>query len=156
MKQLRVLTGRHAGTQLMLSASMYRIDSSEQADIQLTDWQSEPLVLELQETDSVVTVTFTSQAADESQPAARELLADFVPKRFGDVVLCVGPMHAQWPSDVELLELLMRPVVKAVEAVNDQRRDLERIDKELKKQVEGGKEKPAEKPIDKPTNDGRR
>jgi hypothetical protein len=60
MKQLRVLTGRHAGTQLMLSASMYRIDSSEQADIQLTDWQSEPLVLELQETDSVVTVTFTS------------------------------------------------------------------------------------------------
>jgi type III secretion protein D len=117
MKQLRVLTGRHAGTQLMLSASMYRIDSSEQADIQLTDWQSEPLVLELQETDSVITVTFTSQAADESQPAARELLADFVPKRFGDVVLCVGPMHAQWPSDVELLELLMRPVVKAVEAV---------------------------------------
>ena len=103
----------------MLSASVYRIDSSEQADIQLTDWQTEPLVLELQEEDSVVTVAFTSQLANEPQSAARELLEDFMPKRFGDVVLCVGPRHAQWPTDVELLERLMRPVAKAVEAVKD-------------------------------------
>ena len=101
----------------MLSASVYRIDSSEQADIQLTDWQTESLVLELQEEDSVVTVAFTSQFANEPQSAARELLEDFMPKRFGDVVLCVGPRHAPWPTDVELLERLMRPVVKAVAAV---------------------------------------
>jgi type III secretion protein D len=119
MKQLRVLTGRHAGTQLLLSSSMYRIDASEQADIQLIDWQSEPLVLELQEEGSVVTVAFASQLANEPQQAARELLEDFIPKRFGDVVLCVGPHSAQWPSDVELLELLMRPVVKAVEVVKE-------------------------------------
>lgn len=96
---------------------MYRIDSSEQADIQLTDWQTEPLVLELQEEDSVTTVAFTSQLANEPQTAARELLEDFMPKRFGDVVLCVGPRHEPWPTDVELLERLMRPVAKAVEAV---------------------------------------
>ena len=96
---------------------MYRIDASEQADIQLTDWQSEPLVLELQEEDSVTTVAFTSQPANEPPQAVRQLLEDFMPKRFGDVVLCVGPHDAQWPSDVELLERLMRPVVKAVEAV---------------------------------------
>jgi type III secretion protein D len=46
-------------------------------------------------------------------------LADFEPRRFGDVVLCAGPVGVAWPSDMELLERLMRPVEKVAHAVRD-------------------------------------
>ena len=124
MKQLRVLTGRHAGVQLLLSASKYRIAADEQADIQLVDWQAEPLNLELLEDGNLVTIT-TSQQADAADAkvgaAAPESFTDFEPRRFGDVVLCVGPAAAAWPSDVDLLERLMRPARKVVEAMQEAR-----------------------------------
>lgn len=119
MKQLRVLTGRHAGVQLLLSASQYRIAADEQADIQLVDWQAESLVLELQEEGNLVTIATPLQAAADNGVATPESFGDFEPRRFGDLVLCVGPADAQWPSDVELLERLMRPVKKAVAAVSE-------------------------------------
>jgi type III secretion protein D len=57
--------------------------------------------------------------SDEEGGPVRDFLctmSDFVPRRFLDVVLCCGPEGAEWPSDVSLLELLMRPapVVAAV------------------------------------------
>ena len=54
MKQLRVLTGRHAGAQLLLTALTYRNAADEQADIQIVDWPSEPLVLDIREEGQVV------------------------------------------------------------------------------------------------------
>ena len=108
----------------MLSASKYRIAADEQADIQLVDWQAEPLNLELLEEGNLVTIATPLQAdADNGANGAAmpESFVDFEPRRFGDVVLCVGPVAAQWPSDVELLERLMRPVKKAVEAVQEAR-----------------------------------
>jgi type III secretion protein D len=119
MKQLRVLTGRHAGVQLTLSASKYRIAADEQADIQLVDWQAEPLNLELLEEGNLVTITTSLQADADNGAAPRESFMDFEPRRFGDVVLCVGPVAAAWPSDVELLERLMRPVQQVAEAVRE-------------------------------------
>lgn len=114
MKQLRVLTGRHAGVQITLSPSKYRIAADEQADIQLVDWQVQPLDIELLEEDNVLTIT--SSLADIAEGTTPSF-ADFEPRRFGDVVLCVGPVGTAWPTDVELLERLMRPAVKAVQVV---------------------------------------
>jgi type III secretion protein D len=117
MKQLRVLTGRHAGVQLTLNASKYRIAADEQADIQLVDWQAEPLHLELLEEGNLVTIATPLQTDAVTGSAVPESFADFVPRRFGDVVLCVGPALAAWPSDVELLERLMRPVEQVAEVL---------------------------------------
>lgn len=116
MKQLRVLTGRHAGVQITLHASKYRIAADEQADIQLVDWQVQPLELELLEEGNVLTITLnqTDMADRLTQP-----FADFEPRRFGDVVLCAGPVGVAWPSDMELLESLMRPAANAAHAVRD-------------------------------------
>lgn len=114
MKQLRVLTGRHAGVQITLTPSKYRIAADEQADIQLVDWQVQPLEFELLEEGSVLTIT--SPQADIAEGTAQSF-ADFEPRRFGNVVLCVGPVGVAWPSDMELLERLMRPVAKAADLV---------------------------------------
>lgn len=114
MKQLRVLTGRHAGAQLLLSAPTYRIAADEQADIQIVDWSSEPLVLELREDGQVVAIALESAdaaaaASVEALKAAGRLFEDFIPRRFGDVVLCTGPEDGDWPADMLLLERLMKP-----------------------------------------------
>jgi len=122
MKQLRVLTGVHAGVHLPLSASTYRIAADEQADIQLVDWHADPLVLELTENGQVLALASPLNAApgaaldDATAAAPSAPMADFEPRRFGDVVLCVGPADAAWPSDIELMERLMRPARAVVEA----------------------------------------
>jgi len=118
MKQLRVLTGRHAGAQLTLSAPTYRIAADEQADIQIVDWSSEPLVLDIREGGQVVAIALDSAstgaaASIEALRAAGRLFEDFIPRRFGDVVLCVGPEGGDWPADMLLLERLMKPQAPA-------------------------------------------
>jgi type III secretion protein D len=51
--------------------------------------------------------------ADDGTPAnPLGLLEDFLPRRFGDIVLCAGPDAAVWPSDMALMDALMRPVAK--------------------------------------------
>lgn len=130
MKQLRVLTGLHAGTQLLLSASRYRIAADDEADIQIADWQQEALLLQLQEEDQVVTLAIESQAnaaAADTQPSAWQVFEDFMPRRFGDLVLCVGPHGAEWPTDMELLERLMRPAAQAAAAVGKAPRHAARL-----------------------------
>ncbi len=115
MKQLRVLTGRHAGAQLRLTAPSYRIAADEQADIQIVDWPSEPLVLDIREEGQLVAIALESADTAAAGPGAEALKAagrlfeDFIPRRFGDVVLCVGPEEGEWPADMLLLERLMKP-----------------------------------------------
>ncbi|MDR7149966.1 type III secretion protein D [Hydrogenophaga palleronii] len=99
-----------------MTASKYRIAADEQADIQLVDWQVQPLELELLEEGNVLTITLNQ--ADMADRSARPF-ADFEPRRFGDVVLCAGPVGVAWPSDMELLECLMRPIAKAAHEVRD-------------------------------------
>lgn len=120
MKQLRVLTGRHAGAQLLLTALTYRVAADEQADIQIVDWSSEPLVLDIREEGQVVAIAMESAdvaavgaANAQDLKAAGRLFEDFVPRRFGDVVLCVGPEDGDWPADMQLLERLMKPAAVA-------------------------------------------
>jgi type III secretion protein D len=107
MKQLRILTGRHAGAQLALTQPQYRLGAGGDADILVSDWTADPLLLQV-DGDHGVTATAGGTAA-----AAARTLADFEPCRFGDVVLCTGPHDAAWPADMQLLERLMRPPVPA-------------------------------------------
>lgn len=105
----------------MLTAPAYRISADEQADIQIVDWSSEPLVLDIREEGQVVAIALETPADAAAAPsvealkAAGRIFADFIPRRFGDVVLCVGPHDGDWPADVQLLERLMQPVVQAVQ-----------------------------------------
>ncbi|WP_186830349.1 hypothetical protein [Mitsuaria sp. TWR114] len=70
MKQLRVLTGVHAGVHLPLSASTYRIAADEQADIQLVDWHAEPLILELTENGQVLVLAAPLNGSLNGSPIA--------------------------------------------------------------------------------------
>jgi type III secretion protein D len=99
-KQLRILTGRHAGARLALTQPQYQLGPDPDADLMVSDWSTSPLVLQVGEDGSVT-------AGAESGASRR--LADLKPCRFGDVVLCVGPLEGDWPSDMQLLERLMRP-----------------------------------------------
>jgi type III secretion protein D len=126
MKSLRILTGHHAGAQLMLSHRQQRIGNDEQADIQITDWQHAEVNLVNKEGDSIMWTTATAEGAQVgTQPMPAPLpMPDFMPQRFGDVVLCVGPTDAVWPSDISLLSALMQ--VPAL-AASGSRRMLRRL-----------------------------
>lgn len=106
MKQLRVLSGRHAGAQLRLTKPTYRISADAQADIQIFDWTRDPLVLSLQE-DGAIHMAFKPEKEGMPAPPLQRL-EDFQPQKFGKVVLCVGTFGREWPSDVTLLRRLMR------------------------------------------------
>lgn len=94
MKALRVLTGTHAGAQVRLTSGTYRVSAAEDADVCITDWQVDELLLSIGE-DGVARLR--SGNGDEV------LVADFVAVPFGDVVFCVGPDDAAWPRDLDLL-----------------------------------------------------
>ncbi|MFE8646297.1 hypothetical protein ACFX58_14525 [Sphingomonas sp. NCPPB 2930] len=109
MNRLRVLTGRHAGTDLVLPVGRHVISAENDADIRLLDWTGDPLVLEiLQGADLVYSAHWSFADA-----ATGEVAIDLMPRQFGDTALCVGPADAgSWPSDLELLGRLLRPATK--------------------------------------------
>lgn len=109
MKQLRILTGLHAGVQLLLNRRQYRIASDEDADLQISDWDQAPLILTLDEQGSDVSLALSLTGNDGQPGSPLGRLEDFLPRRFGDIVLCAGPDQAEWPSDVTLMAALMSP-----------------------------------------------
>ncbi|PXX21925.1 type III secretion protein D [Burkholderia pyrrocinia] len=108
MKSLRVITGFHSGAQLDLSPGSITIGSARDDDIRITDWTGSAIELTVAN-DGVVQirrspdVESNESVVDTSEP---ETLADFVPVQFGDIVICVGPAHVDWPSDLTLLSML--------------------------------------------------
>jgi type III secretion protein D len=110
MKALRVLTGLHAGAQISVANGSYRISNEEDADICISDWQTEPIVLQLDDDDGVARLC--------SANGDKVLIADFMAVPYGDVVFCVGPQDAVWPRDIELLAGLWQtaPLVAADQA----------------------------------------
>jgi type III secretion protein D len=110
MKQLRILTGRHAGTDVILEPSTLRIGADAEADLQITDWTTEPLTLTIARSEEdMYTATFT---VDDHQAA--QTLEDFVPRRFAEVVLCIGgALREAWPSDLALMQALLHPAAAA-------------------------------------------
>ncbi|MDQ7980273.1 HrpD5 family protein [Paraburkholderia sp. SARCC-3016] len=98
MKAFRVLAGSHAGVQVPISSGTYRISAAENADICISDWAVDEVMLAIGD-DGVARLL--SGNGDEV------LVADFVAVPFGDVVLCVGPEDAAWPRDLDLLAGLL-------------------------------------------------
>ena len=96
-KELRILTGFHAGARIKLTPTTMSIGAQAQADILIQDWNEGTMELA---TDPQGRVTIGT--ADAPAP-----LDDFAPRRFGDVVLCAGPQDAQWPSDLQLLQAML-------------------------------------------------
>lgn len=112
MKSLRILTGQHAGAQLTLSNDLQRIGNDDEADIQISDWQHISIILEVDNVNNMTKVLEVegSKTATETNPLVT--MKDFFPRRFGNVVLCVGPAGIAWPSDFAMLEKLMLPVTQ--------------------------------------------
>ncbi|HEX6703342.1 MAG TPA: hypothetical protein VF169_01175 [Albitalea sp.] len=112
MKQLRILTGRHAGARLRLTRQQSTLGNTAEADVQITDWKHPPVALTIDEASNMIRMTTGSAGAGGAARATT--LDDFVPRRFGDIVMCVGPDDgAAWPSDVELLSRMLGPKRRA-------------------------------------------
>jgi type III secretion protein D len=109
-KEIRLLTGRHAGARVALKATPSLIGNDEDADIQISDWDQPAMRLSRREDDSIV-------IAPESAAGDAIVMEDFKPHRFGHVVLCIGDAEAQWPTDIELLETLLSPSAPSVPAL---------------------------------------
>ncbi|WP_323123312.1 secretion protein [Burkholderia alba] len=115
MKQLRILTGFHAGAMLQLAPGQHRLHGDANADIRLTDWTGADVTLDVDPTGVVRAVTrMDTQLGDPAEtfaaaptPDDMVILIDFVPIRFGDTILCVGPDDTPWPSDLDLLSTLL-------------------------------------------------
>lgn len=108
MKQLRILTGLHAGARLKLERRQSTLGSALDADIQVSDWSQAMVLLSNDEGQDMMRLTGLDTAINGTNEIQ---LVDFVPHRFGEVVLCIGPHNDQaWPGDVELFSRLLAPV----------------------------------------------
>jgi len=108
-KEIRLLTGRHAGARIELISPLTRIGNDSEAEIQISDWDQPTMQLS-QHDDGCLTI---ADAGHHGEPI---VLEDFKPRRFGNVVLCAGDADASWPSDIALLETLLAPVREPVQA----------------------------------------
>lgn len=99
IKQLRILSGAHAGAFLNLSPGTHQLGRADDCDITITDWSLDALALRIGP-DGVV----TAQWSGASPRGLR--LDDLVPVDFDGVVACIGPCDDVWPSDAQLLAAL--------------------------------------------------
>ncbi|MGI4857979.1 MAG: hypothetical protein ACRYHA_13920 [Janthinobacterium lividum] len=104
-KQLRILSGCHAGARLNLRYGISTVGSTEQADVQISDWEGETMFLEYR---SDGTATMTPPPGNVASSRIARTLLDWIPSRYGQTVLCVGPDDATWPSEVSLFERLLQ------------------------------------------------
>lgn len=103
-KLLRILSGRHAGGSLQLGVGEHMVGAGSDNDIIISDW-------------TVPTLKVQVSAGVVGAEAAGGL-ADLKPVRFGDVVVCIGPVEGIWPTDLELLaQLFESPALSASQAV---------------------------------------
>jgi type III secretion protein D len=130
MKLLRILTGIHAGAQLRLARQRYVIGGDAQADIVLTDWRHDPVCLTVNDSDEVIVSTLpapgtpASAAPDPDKDPGAAFLDELVPRRFGEIVICVGPTEAAWPSDLRLMESMVSGTAKPRKRTRRTRGDL--------------------------------
>ncbi|MCY0387056.1 hypothetical protein OVY01_07375 [Robbsia sp. Bb-Pol-6] len=115
-KQIRILTGCHAGARLNLRHGTWSLGDHPDADIQISDWEAEQMILDYREDG---TVMFGAAQAAGGATRLAERLHDLLPRRCGDIALCVGPADAHWPSDMELLQAMLAEAPRAPAAPKD-------------------------------------
>lgn len=108
MKQLRILTGQHAGARINLTPTRHHLGADDAADIQLLDWTADPVVIDAGDDGMIRIATEGPDAAEHG-----DVLQDFAPRRFGDVVLCAGPAAGAWPADADIIARLSLPAAPA-------------------------------------------
>ncbi len=114
MKRIRFLTGKHAGACLDLAHGNHSIGQSDDNDISITDWTFAPLDISVGD-DGAVNASWSGSSAGESGADIDESgrvvkrFVDFEPQAFGDIVVCVGPVDAEWPTDMVLLGTAFAP-----------------------------------------------
>ena len=96
VRQLRILSGAHAGASLDLNPGIHSLGRGDDCDITITDWAFEPLALHVGSNGDA-----RAQWVDERPRSTR--FRDFVPLQFGAVAVCLGPVDQAWPVDAELL-----------------------------------------------------
>jgi type III secretion protein D len=99
LKQLRVLSGTHAGASLDLALGSHSLGSRPDCDISIVDWRFEPLTLRVDDQAVVV-----AQWQGATAQALR--FDDCVPVDFSGVVLCLGPGDTPWPERAQLMQAL--------------------------------------------------
>ena len=95
MKQLRILSGTHAGASLDLMPGRYSLSGAHDADISISDWRFAALVMDVQ-AEGPVTLHWGEA------PQKHLDLHDYQPVEFQDVALCVGSAYESWPDATAL------------------------------------------------------
>jgi len=98
-KHIRVLAGAHAGACLDLTPGRWTVGPDPQASIRISDWVGDPLALLVDAEHGVLIESDDGGTAWD----------DLAPRRFGEIILCVGPAGEAWPSDLALLERVLLP-----------------------------------------------
>jgi len=99
LKQLRVLSGTHAGASLDLAPGSHSLGSRPDCEISIADWRFEPLTLSVGP-DAVVVAQWSGSSAQALR------FDDWTPVDFAGVVLCLGPCDADWPERAQLMAAL--------------------------------------------------
>ncbi|KVL13717.1 hypothetical protein WS95_04215 [Burkholderia sp. MSMB1826] len=81
------------------------IGAEPEVDILITDWSEGTMQLVANSEDTLM-------IGMRNDPSSAIVMEDFVPQRFGDVVICAGPFDASWPSDFQLMERMFSPHVE--------------------------------------------
>lgn len=101
-KHIRVLAGAHAGACLDLTPGRWTVGPDPQASIRISDWVGDPLALLVDAEHGVLIESDDGGTAWD----------DLAPRRFGEIILCVGPTGEAWPSDLALLERVLLPAAQ--------------------------------------------
>jgi len=99
VKQLRILSGTHAGASLDLGAGTHALGGRADCDIAVTDWRFDAISLRVGADGLVM-----AQWGDASPHALR--FEDFAPIDFAGVVVCLGPCEGIWPEPAQLMTSL--------------------------------------------------
>ena len=99
LKQLRVLTGTHAGASLDLASGSHSLGSRSDCDITIADWRFEQLALRV-DREAVVVAQWSGTTAHALR------FDDWAPVDFAGVVLCLGPIDGEWPERAQLMRTL--------------------------------------------------
>ncbi len=108
--RLRILNGLHAGACIDLQPGEQFIGREADLDICIADWNESTLGLCCDGEGRVTLQWPDGRPVAGSGPAAEAgVMLPFQPVRLGDIVLCVGPAEADWPTDMELLARAFEP-----------------------------------------------
>lgn len=123
VRQLRILSGTHAGASLDLNPGRHSLGELHDCDISITDWRFDRLSLRVGADGEVL----AEWAVGESAHALR--FENFMPIDFGGVVVCLGPCEEVWPERAQMLGAL-QTVTAAIAAPRLSQR-LRKIDRRI-------------------------